>query len=43
MLEKHLEIGLQSGKENNKISINAREKFLALIDENNYKGVEHGE
>ncbi len=37
IIEKHLEIGFKDGKEHNKISIGAREKFFALIDENNYK------
>lgn len=36
--EKHLEIGLKQGKEHNKVSIKQYEKFLSLIDENNYKG-----
>jgi hypothetical protein len=44
IIEKHLEIGFKDGKEHNKISINAREKFFALIDENNYRGSdENGE
>jgi hypothetical protein len=37
IIEKHLEIGFKDGKEHNKISIGAREKFFTLIDENNYK------
>lgn len=37
IIEKHLEIGFKDGKEHNKISIGAREKFFVLIDENNYK------
>lgn len=41
IIEKHLEIGLKQGKENNKISINALEKFRSLLDEKNYEsGVE---
>ena len=37
IVDKHLEIGLKEGKEHNKISINAREKFFALINEDTYK------
>lgn len=41
IIEKHLEIGLKEGKENNKISINALDKFRSLLDEKNYEsGVE---
>lgn len=38
IISKHLEIRLKPGKENNKISLNALEKFNDLLDENNYKG-----
>lgn len=37
IIDKHLVISIQPGKENNKISIRALEKFKALINENNYK------
>ena len=37
IIDKHLVISIQPGKENNKISIRALEKFKALIDEKNYK------
>lgn len=37
IIEKHLEIGLKQGKEKNKISINAMEKFKSLLDERTYE------
>lgn len=37
IIDKHLVISIQPGKENNKVSIRAMEKFKALIDEKNYK------
>lgn len=37
IIDKHLAISIQPGKENNKISIRALEKFKTLIDERNYK------
>jgi hypothetical protein len=40
IIEKHLEIGFKEGKEHNKVSQKAREKFLQLLDENTYKGEE---
>lgn len=40
IIDKHLSISLKEGKENNKISQNALEKFNYLLDENNYKSGE---
>lgn len=37
IIEKHLEIGLKQGKENNKVSQKALEKFRSLLDEENYE------
>lgn len=37
IIEKHLEIGLKEGKENNKVSQKALEKFRSLLDEGNYE------
>ena len=37
IIDKHLSISLKEGKENNKISQNALEKFNSLLDENNSK------
>jgi hypothetical protein len=37
IIEKHLEIGLKQGKENNKVSQKALEKFRSLLDEGNYE------
>lgn len=36
IIEKHLEIGLKEGKENNKVSQKALEKFRTLLDEGSY-------
>lgn len=36
IIEKHLEIGLKEGKENNKVSQKALEKFNTLLDEGSY-------
>ena len=41
IIEKHLSVSLKEGKENNKISQNALEKFNHLLDENSYKGKEN--
>lgn len=38
IIEKHLEIGLKEGKENNKVSQKALEKFNQLISEETYNG-----
>ena len=37
IIDKHLTISLKEGKENNKVSQKALEKFNSLLDENNYK------
>ncbi len=37
IIDKHLSVSLKEGKENNKISQNALEKFNSLLDENSYK------
>lgn len=37
IIEKHLTVSLKEGKENNKISQNALEKFNSLLNEDNYK------
>ncbi len=37
IIEKHLTVSLKEGKENNKISQNALEKFNNLLNEDNYK------
>lgn len=37
IIDKHLVVSIKPGKEKNKISIRALEKFKALIDEKNYK------
>ena len=42
IIEKHLEIGLKEGKENNKVSQKALEKFNQLISEETYKESENG-
>jgi flagellar hook-associated protein FlgK len=39
IIEKHLEIGFKEGKEHNKVSQKAREKFFELLNEENYKEV----
>lgn len=36
IMDKHLTVALQPGKEHNKVSIRAKEKFEALLDEKNY-------
>lgn len=41
IIEKHLEIGFKEGKEHNKVSQKAREKFFDLLDEENYKEQGH--
>lgn len=38
IIEKHLEIGLKQGKENNKVSQKALDKFNQLISEETYNG-----
>ena len=38
IIDKHLSISLKDGKENNKVSQKALEKFNNLLDEQNYKG-----
>lgn len=38
IIDNHLAVGLKEGKENNKISQKAFEKFHSLLDENTYKG-----
>lgn len=43
IIEKHLEIGFKEGKEHNKVSQKAREKFFDLLNAENYSEVEHGE
>lgn len=37
IIEKHLEIGLKEGKENNKVSQKAFDKFRSLLDEGSYE------
>lgn len=37
IIDKHLVISIQPGKENNKVSIRALEKFKTLVDEKSYK------
>lgn len=37
IIEKHLEIGLKEGKEHNKVSQKALDKFESLLDERNYE------
>lgn len=37
IIEKHLEIGLKEGKENNKVSQKALAKFKSLLDEGSYE------
>lgn len=37
IIEKHLEIGLKQGKENNKVSQKAFDKFRSLLDEGSYE------
>ena len=37
IIEKHLEIGLKEGKENNKVSQKAFDKFRSLLDERTYE------
>lgn len=37
IIDKHLVVTFQPGKENNKVSIRAMEKFKSLIDEKSYK------
>ena len=41
IIDKHLSVSIQPGKENNKISIRALEKFKYLLDEENYKDKEN--
>ena len=41
IIEKHLEIGFKEGKEHNKVSQKAREKFFDLLNEENYREVQH--
>lgn len=36
IIDKHLTVALQPGKEHNKVSMRAKEKFEALLDEKNY-------
>lgn len=36
IIDKHLTVTLQPGKEHNKVSMRAKEKFEALLDEKNY-------
>lgn len=36
IIDKHLSVALQPGKEHNKVSMKAKEKFESLLDENNY-------
>ena len=42
IIDKHLVISIKPGKEDNRISIKAMEKFKTLIDENSYKDGDSG-
>lgn len=42
IIDKHLIVDLKPEKKNNKVSIKAFEKFIELIDEDNYKETDNG-